>query len=252
MFQGYNSFWNFSLQGSAAVQELLAKKDLKLEDLLDEEGLNVEMKTLNQKLFEFLLSPDNFKKLINYAIAIPDLDDFDFDQKKYYKYPFVCADVLGSDCQAIVAEFFKDKNDNKPQKEESASESDTPNDDEVNTDDDMLSKSPSETNGATEQHPNFPYVDYLFGILDGAEVNFTSAGYFAKIINNLFAKRPETLLSYVYNERPALLEKMVNHICSKSIAEFLAKILTFESSAILGVESDQCDEGRKKVLQLVL
>jgi hypothetical protein len=45
---------------------------------------------------------------------------------------------------------------------------------------------------------------------------------------------------------------MVNHICSKSVAEFLAKILTFESSAILGVESDQCDEGRKRVLQLVL
>jgi hypothetical protein len=57
----------------------------------------------------------------------------------------------------------------------------------------MLDKSPDQPNGATESHPNFPYVDYLFGILDGQELNFTSAGYFAKIINNLFAKRPGTV-----------------------------------------------------------
>lgn len=251
MYQGYNSFWPFSLQGSAAVQELLTKKDLKLEDLLDEDGLNVEMKTLNQKLFEFLLDPENFKKLINYAIAIPELDDFDFDQKKCYKYPFVCADVLGSDCQAIVAEFFKDKSENKENKDESNPDGENPIDDEVNTDDDMLDGALKDANGVSE-HPSFPYLDYLFEILDAEELNFTSAGYFAKIVNNLFAKRPGTLLGYIYKEKPILLEKMVNHICSKSIAEFLAKILTFESTAIVGIDADQCDEGRKKVLQLVL
>ena len=94
----YNQFWNFSIQGSAAVQELLNKKDLKLEDLLDEDGLTVEMKTLNQKLFDLwyislgpllnlfsLLEPTNFKKLISYAISEPDLSEFEFDQKRMYK-----------------------------------------------------------------------------------------------------------------------------------------------------------------------
>lgn len=45
----YNSFWNF-MQGSPAVQELLNKPDLKVDDLLEEDGLMLELKTLNQKL----------------------------------------------------------------------------------------------------------------------------------------------------------------------------------------------------------
>lgn len=38
------------MQGSAAVQELLNRADSTLEDLLDEEGLNNELKAANQKL----------------------------------------------------------------------------------------------------------------------------------------------------------------------------------------------------------
>ena len=47
-----SSFWAFGMQGSAAVQELLTKTDLELEELLDEEGLQMELKTNNSRLFE--------------------------------------------------------------------------------------------------------------------------------------------------------------------------------------------------------
>jgi hypothetical protein len=40
------------LGGSPAVQELLNKKDLTIEDLLDEEGLSLEVKANNSKLFQ--------------------------------------------------------------------------------------------------------------------------------------------------------------------------------------------------------
>lgn len=253
MFQlGYNSYWTFSLQGSAAVQDLLTKKDLKLEDLLDEEGLTVEMKTLNQKLFDFLLTPDNFNRLIKYAIELPDLEEFDFDQKKCYKYPLVCAEILASDSQAIVSEFFKNKNENKDPKEDSfQSTTESSNDDEVNTDAELISKKTSESESQPE-HPCYNYLDYLFSILDSADINFTSAGYFAKIVNNLLSKRPTNLLVYLYKDKPEILEKMANQICSKSVSEFLAKILTFESQTITGVDPDFSDEGRKKVLKIVV
>jgi len=45
----YNSFWNF---GSVAVQELLTKSDLQLDELLEEEGLILEVKSQNQNLYE--------------------------------------------------------------------------------------------------------------------------------------------------------------------------------------------------------
>jgi len=47
-----NPFWNFGYQGSPAVKTLLEKPDLTLDDLLDEEGLLLELKTLNSKLFD--------------------------------------------------------------------------------------------------------------------------------------------------------------------------------------------------------
>jgi len=255
MFQlGYNQFWNFSIQGSAAVQELLNKKDLKLEDLLDEDGLTVEMKTLNQKLFDFLLEPTNFKKLISYAISEPDLSEFEFDQKRMYKYPFVCADVLSSDSQAIVSEFFKSKNDTKEDQEEKQNFEANDSDDEVNTDAELIEKEkPSneeKENGIAEI--NGQYLDFLFSFLETKEINLTSAGYFAKIVNNLFAKRPSALIAYIYEKRPDILANMVKQIRSKSIAEFLAKLLTFESSILVGVDEAKCNNERNNTLKLVI
>jgi len=63
-FSRHNSFWNFSFQGSAAVQALLEKSDLTLDDLLEEDGLLTELKTLNQKLFDLYLSPPPNSSLI--------------------------------------------------------------------------------------------------------------------------------------------------------------------------------------------
>lgn len=71
--------------------------------------------------YHSLLDPENFKTLITYATSEPDIDDLDFDQKKCYKYknttilakviryPFVCAELLSTESQAIANEFFKSK-----------------------------------------------------------------------------------------------------------------------------------------------
>lgn len=43
---------------------------------------------------------------------------------------------------------------------------------------------------------------------------------------------------FLYEDRPHYLMKLVEHIASKSITEFLAKVLTFEMACILGIDED--------------
>lgn len=264
---GYNSFWNF-MHGSPAVQELLNKPDLTIDDLLEEDGLLIELKSLNQKLLNFLLQEDNFKQLTQYVIQEPDVEEAKVNQKKCYKYPFICADVLSSDSQAIVSEFFKTKQDLKESTTIHKAEEAEDND-EVTLEDDSTEKEQStetstvkdeksttedkEEEGTKSSDANeFPYLDYLFTFLDAKEMNLTSAGYFAKIVNNLFSKKPSALITYLYEIKPQVLENMVNHIASKSIAEFLAKVLTFDSSVLVSTEDEIYNTKRNEVLQLVI
>ena len=125
-----------------------------------------------------------------------------------YRYPFTCADILGSDSQAILSEFFqtsseiKDKASEKARRAAALNES---KDDEVNLEDpesaqrtDSTSESPTsedkENQIPTSQHENFEFLDYLFTFLDKDDVNYTAAGYFAKIVNNLYAKKPTIVI----------------------------------------------------------
>jgi len=264
---GHNSFWNFSFQGSAAVQALLEKSDLTLDDLLEEDGLLTELKTQNQKLFDFLLTEETFKQLISYVIHEPNPEDIHTNSKRCFKYPFTCADVLGSDSQAILSEFFKSSSEIKEKAAERARKAAALNeskDDEVNLED---PESAQRTNSTSEESPtsedkenqvpthqveNFEFLDYLFTFLDKDDVNYTAAGYFAKVVNNLYAKKPSIFLSYIYESRPELLEKMVNHIYSKSIGEFLAKLVTFESSLLANNDDETYNTERIKILDLIV
>lgn len=128
--------------------------------------------------------------------------------KASIRYPFICADVLSSDSQTIVSEFFKTKQDLKETTAVHKAEEAEDND-EVNTGDDSAEKDESteasiakDEKSTTEDKEEatqngdanqLPYLDYLFTFLDTKELNLTSAGYFAKIVNNLFAKKPSAV-----------------------------------------------------------
>ncbi|RDW60464.1 SAPS family protein [Aspergillus mulundensis] len=75
-------FWRFGGYASvSAIDSLLDKPDVSLEDLLDESELIQELKQLNTKLIEYLREDDVLKKLMDYVIA-PSLvneDDEDDD-----------------------------------------------------------------------------------------------------------------------------------------------------------------------------
>ncbi len=191
---------------------------------------------MNSLIHYSLLKEENLKQLIQFVISEPDLEDAQNNQKKAYKfenaflhnlyflffsrYPFVCADVLSSDSQAIVSEFFKTNQElsevSAIHKAEEAEDLD-----EVNTDDGTVDKPETTEQEATTEETQeeeksteetetsqrvdttekqatpavneYPYLDYLFTFLDAKEMNLTSAGYFAKIVNNLFTKKPSAV-----------------------------------------------------------
>ncbi|CAG8542941.1 8541_t:CDS:10 [Ambispora gerdemannii] len=92
-------FWRFSLNPSA-IDGLLDKEDLTLEELLDEDDLLQECKTQNNKLIEYLRDPVILSQLLNYIIR-EDLDD-----RQRFKYPYVACEVLSCEiwaiCEAVI------------------------------------------------------------------------------------------------------------------------------------------------------
>ncbi|CAG8482913.1 23181_t:CDS:10 [Rhizophagus irregularis] len=92
-------FWRFGLNHSA-IDGLLDKEDLTLEELLDEDDLLQECKAHNNKLIEYLREPLRLSQLLNY-ITRDDLDD-----KQRFKYPYVACEVLSCEiwaiCEAVI------------------------------------------------------------------------------------------------------------------------------------------------------
>jgi hypothetical protein len=119
------------------------------------------------------------------------------------RFPFTAAEVLSGDSPAIVTEFFKSLTDLKEKPEEkSKTETTADTDDEVNIDaaDSETEKSEAKEEENKEPSPEdhiYPYLDYLFAFLD-FPINLTSAGYWAKIANNLFSKRPTAVKNILY------------------------------------------------------
>ncbi|KAL4942519.1 hypothetical protein BDV06DRAFT_211789 [Aspergillus oleicola] len=78
-------FWRFGGYASiSAIDSLLDKPDVSLEELLEESELIQELKQLNTKLIEYLREDDVLKKLMDYVVA-PSLvkdDDEDDDADK--------------------------------------------------------------------------------------------------------------------------------------------------------------------------
>ena len=111
---------------------------------------------------------------------------------------------MSSDSQPIVSEFFKSKKEiqESTRKSEVITDDDE-DDDEVNVDSEKLEKTQTSTEDKTKEEEDkdtasaneFPYLDYLFAFLESESLNLTSAGYFAKIVNNLLNKRPAEVIS---------------------------------------------------------
>ncbi|GAA5816624.1 hypothetical protein MFLAVUS_010154 [Mucor flavus] len=88
-------FWRFGFNNST-LDTLLDKEDVTLEEVMEEEDLLQEAKSLNPKLVEFLSKPEHIKCLLNYITAT------DLDETKRFKYPFLASEIIACEIQQII------------------------------------------------------------------------------------------------------------------------------------------------------
>eukprot|EP00795_Rhopilema_esculentum_P005269 gene5269-418_t len=98
-------FWKFHL-GSSGLDTLLAKEDVTLKEVLDEEDVLQECKTQNSKLIEFLSKDDVLRDLLDLAITEPPEDG---DLKTQFKYPNLACEVICTDIDAIIEKLVCEK-----------------------------------------------------------------------------------------------------------------------------------------------
>lgn len=88
-------FWRFGFNNST-LDTLLDKEDVTLEEVMEEEDLLQEAKSMNPKLVEFLSKIENIKALLNYITAT------DLDETKRFKYPFLASEIIACEIQQII------------------------------------------------------------------------------------------------------------------------------------------------------
>ncbi|RID51203.1 hypothetical protein BRARA_H01884 [Brassica rapa] len=86
-------FWRMAgLSTASAVEAILDKDGFTLEELLDEDEIIQECKSLNGRLLNFLRERVQVEQLIRYIIEEP-LDDA--EKKRTFKFPFQLVDLIG-------------------------------------------------------------------------------------------------------------------------------------------------------------
>ncbi|KAI8814145.1 SIT4 phosphatase-associated protein-domain-containing protein [Cladochytrium replicatum] len=94
-------FWRFGFHTASAIDGLLDKEGVTLEDLFEEEELLQECKSHNTKLVEFLCKPDILSQLVG-LITREDLEE-----SKRYRYPYVASEIFNCEifalCEAMLA-----------------------------------------------------------------------------------------------------------------------------------------------------
>ncbi|KAI7900933.1 SIT4 phosphatase-associated protein-domain-containing protein [Cokeromyces recurvatus] len=88
-------FWRFGFN-SSTLDSLLDKDDVTLEDILEEEDILQEAKTMNPKLVNFLSKPEIIKALLNYIVSN------DLEENKRFKYPFLASEIIACEIQSII------------------------------------------------------------------------------------------------------------------------------------------------------
>ncbi|KAI9258541.1 SIT4 phosphatase-associated protein-domain-containing protein [Sporodiniella umbellata] len=95
-------FWRFGFSNSA-LDGLLDKADVSLEEVLEEEDLLQEAKSANPKLIDFLKKTERIKTLLDYITAT------DLQEPKRFKYPFLASEIIACEIQPIIDQIVVDE-----------------------------------------------------------------------------------------------------------------------------------------------
>ncbi|KAL1920839.1 uncharacterized protein VTP21DRAFT_11474 [Calcarisporiella thermophila] len=96
-------FWRFGFHSPSAVDTLLDKEDVTLEELMDEDDLLQECKTHNAKLIEYIRDPAILSRLLDYIIN-DDLED-----RQRFKYPYIACEIFACELTPILDALLENK-----------------------------------------------------------------------------------------------------------------------------------------------
>ncbi|KAI8465398.1 MAG: hypothetical protein J3K34DRAFT_525395 [Monoraphidium minutum] len=101
------AFWRVAgFAQPSPIEQILDKEDYTLEELLDEDDIVQECKSLNGRLIAFLRERDVVEKLLRYLVQPPS----DADDPKYqYRYPFTACEVLCCEVEAVFNALLEDE-----------------------------------------------------------------------------------------------------------------------------------------------
>lgn len=185
-------FWSVSgFTQSSPIEGILDKGDYTLEELLDEDDLIQECKSLNARLIHYLKQPDTVQALLRYITVAPPaisegtdtdretLGDQD-DSKRSFKYPYAACEVFCCEVDAIFSTLVEDEQ----------------------------------------------LMGQLFSLLESPRpLNCMLAGYFARVLHSLLLRKTAETMAYLQNRHEELLPKLLSHIDTTSIAEALVRLL---------------------------
>lgn len=122
------------------------------------------------------------------------------------------------------------KTEEEPKKEEANTEDsdkqDVPNTEETDTD----KKEETEVKATTPKSSNdliYSLFDHLFAFLDSepSDDNYVLMGYFNKIVNNLLNDHAKVILTYIFQDKPEIIPKLVKHIGRKAIGNVIESLI---------------------------
>ncbi|CAN8290624.1 unnamed protein product [Cochlearia groenlandica] len=101
-------FWRMAgLTTASAVEAILDKDSYTLEELLDEDEIIQECKSLNGRLLNFLRERVQVEQLIRYIIEAPP-EDVEVENKRAFKFPFVACEIFTCEIEMILKTLVED------------------------------------------------------------------------------------------------------------------------------------------------
>ncbi|KFM28361.1 Serine/threonine-protein phosphatase 6 regulatory subunit 2 [Auxenochlorella protothecoides] len=92
---------------ASPVDSILDKDNYTLEELLDEDELIQECKSLNNRLIIFLKQRSSVEALLRFLVEVPDEEED--DPKRRFKYPFAACEVFCCEVEGIFQTLLEDE-----------------------------------------------------------------------------------------------------------------------------------------------
>jgi len=254
----------FSFANSGHLNELLDQPHPNLEEILDEECVVNEARSSNHKLLAFLCRKETFDSLISFVIEIPHEMPYDPTEPKkderLNKYPYVACEILSLENDTLARYILGLISDDKLRD----IDSDTIPDTDFERADSMNIENMKDLNDCKDPCDNMnedtqmeiellpPVIKFLRFINSQPPINLTIAGYFSKVVRNLFTFKPANMSALLYEGHFKYLHRMALNLYSDAIQEVFLFILKLDCPYFKTDTKEFYVEQRTKLVQQLI